>query len=44
MNSGGEFSYTENTNEVFEIMRPTEVKHSEKAETYHEQKEISLSA
>jgi hypothetical protein len=42
MNSDGEFSYTENKHEFFEIIRDTEGKHSEKAETHHEQKEISL--
>lgn len=42
MNSDGEISYIENKHEFFEIIRPTEVNHSEKAETNHEQKEISL--
>jgi hypothetical protein len=34
--------YIENKHEFFEIIRPTEVNHSEKSETNHEQKEISL--
>lgn len=42
MNSVGKFSYIENKNDFFEIKRNTEAFHSEKAETKHEQKEISL--